>query len=121
MNNDLFLQRLKTFSPESVDVLIHYSYWRDRLRETLDLPPFPFDYQPTVIEVFDQQGLLAGRVNDYVYEMPPLPPRHASKFLAWVVDEELAFFCIGPETILNRLAGLSVGALFHLPKKERSL
>jgi hypothetical protein len=117
--NNLFFQQLRAFSPEAVDVLIRYPYWREKVSQALKQPSFPFDYQPNVIEIFDQQGLLAGRINDHVYTIT-LPSFHVPKFLAWYLDGELAFFSVGSDVILNRLTSLSVAALFELPKKERN-
>lgn len=116
--NSLFLQDLRKFSPETVDVLIRYPRLREQVFKAREQPPFPFDYQPNVIEVFDQQGLLAGRINDHVYTTT-VPSLHSSKFLAWYLDGELAFFSVGSDVVLNRLTSLSVAASFDLPKKER--
>lgn len=116
MNNS-FAQALKTFSSQSVDVLIRYPVLREQVIEALEQPAFPFSYQPDLIEIFDQQGLLAGQVNGYVYTVT-LPPNHVSNFLAWYLDGELAFLSIGSQTIVNRFSLLSISASFDLPKKE---
>lgn len=117
--NTLLLQDLRKVSPEAVDLLIRFPRLRNEVFQALEQPPFPFDYQPSVIEVFDQQGLLAGRIFDHVYTTT-VPSLHSSKFLAWYLDGELAFFSVGSDVVLNRLTSLSVAALFELPKKERN-
>ncbi len=115
--NQSFVNLLKSLSPNSVEVLIRYPSWRQQVIEALKLPDLPFSYQPDLIEIFDQQGLLVGRINDYVYTVT-LPHEHQSKFMAWYFDGELAFFSVGSDVIVNRLSVLSVAGLFDLPKKE---
>ncbi|HAA32938.1 MAG TPA: hypothetical protein DCE56_40990 [Cyanobacteria bacterium UBA8553] len=114
--NQSFVDFLRSLSPASVEVLIRYSSWRQQVIEALKRPTFPFSYQPDLIEIFDQQGLLAGRINDYVYTVT-LPSTHRSQFMAWYFDGELAFFSVGSDVIVNRLTLLSVAGLFDLPKK----
>jgi hypothetical protein len=116
MNNSL-TQLFKTLSSDSVEVLIRYPALREQVIQALEQQPLPFSYQPDLIEIFDQQGLLAGQVNGYVYTVT-LSPLHVSRFLAWYLDGELAFLSVGSQVIVNRLTLLSIGASFDLPKKE---
>lgn len=105
-------QLLKELSIESIEVLLRYPQWRMRVIEAYHCSPLPMDYSPLVVEVFDQQGLLAGRVGDYRYSVE-VPFDHVSEFTAWYFDGELVLFQGGGEIVINRLSWVSVAALFE--------
>jgi hypothetical protein len=112
-HNSLSYQLIGRFSTHSVELLLRYPAWRMSVLEAFNLAPLPMNYDPTLIEAFDQQGLLAGRVNDLVYTVDLLS-EHRSEFVAWYFDGELVFFATGSEVIINRLQLVSVAGLFDL-------
>jgi hypothetical protein len=109
MNNTLSLA--KKLTANSLLVLLKYPTWRGAVNEAMSLGQLPPNYQPQIIEFFDQQGLLASRICGYVFSSP-VPIGHRSEFIALYFDGELVFFLIGNEIVLSRLNGLCVFALF---------
>jgi hypothetical protein len=109
MNNTLSLAHKLTAN--SLDVLLKYPTWRVAINEAISKGQLPPNYQPQIIEFFDQQGLLASRLYGYVFSSP-VPIGHRSEFIALYFDGELVFFMIGNEIVLSRLNGLCVFALF---------
>ncbi len=109
MKNTLALAHKLTAN--SLDILLKYPTWRGAVNETMSLGQLPPNYQPQIIEFFEQQGLLASRICGYVFSSP-VPIRHRSEFIALYFDGELVFFLIGSEIVLSRLNGLCVFALF---------
>jgi hypothetical protein len=81
--------------------------WLRMINQAIDNPQFDIDYIPRVIEVFDQYGLLAGRVNGCLSYESTRTIEQESKFIAWLIDGELAVFYVGSELIINRLQILS--------------
>jgi len=66
-------------------------------------PLFDITYCPEVVEVFDQFGLLAGRVHGcFSYEFTR-KIEEESEFIAWMLDGELAIFYVDSEVLVNRL------------------
>ncbi len=96
-----------------LDILLKYHTWRGAINEVMSLEQIPPNYQPQIIEFFDQQGLLASRICGYVFSSA-VPVGHRSEFIALYLDGELVFFVIGNEIVLSRLNGISVFALFDL-------
>lgn len=88
-------------------LLQHYPTWQAAVAEALVLGPLVLDGNPTVVEIFDQQGLLAGRLYDYVYTAS-LPINHQSLFQAWYFDGELGIFYAGGEIIVNRMTNFDI-------------
>jgi hypothetical protein len=113
VKNGLIQSLIESVSTKSVELLLCYPTWRMAVLEAFKLAPLPMNYEPTLIEAFDQQGLLAGRVNDLVYTVDLLSDHH-SEFVAWYFDGELVFFATGSEVIINRLQLVSVPGLFDL-------
>ncbi len=113
-NLSRLLDFLKGVSLPTVEILLRYPDWRTAVFEAFSLPPLPLDKLPTIIEIFDQQGLLAGRVNDHTYTVQ-LDINHVSEFTAWYFDGEMVMFCVGAEFVVNRLQTLAIAALFDLP------
>ncbi len=111
MNNTLSLA--KKLTANSLDVLLKYPTWRGVINEAISKGQLTPNYQPMIIEFFDQQGLLASRIYGYVFSLP-VPVGHRSEFIALYFDGELVFFVIGSEIVLSRLNGMSVFALFDL-------
>ena len=111
--NDL-LDFLKSLSLHSVEILLRYPDWRTVVFEAFYQAPLPLDFLPVAIEVFDQKGLMVGRINDYTYTVQ-LEPNHVSEFTAWYFDGELVLFYVGDELIVNRLQLVSIAALFDSP------
>jgi hypothetical protein len=101
-------QKLTT---KSLDILLKYPTWRGAINEVMSLEQLPSNYQPQIIEFFDQQGFLASRIYGYVFSSA-VPVGHRSEFIALYFDGELVFFVIGNEIVLSRLNGISVFALF---------
>lgn len=95
-------------SPEVFSILSHYPKWLEMVIEAVDKPVLDKSYCPEVIEIFDQHGLLAGKVHGfYAYECTR-NSEQKSDFNAWLIDGELAVFYIGSELVLNRLEAASV-------------
>lgn len=113
-NHHGLLDFLKQLSLPTVEILLRYPDWRAAVFEAFSLPPLPLDTLPTIIEIFDQQGLLAGKVNDHTYTVQ-LDFDHVCEFTAWYFDGSLVLFCVGAELVVNRLTHLAVAALFDLP------
>jgi len=111
MKNTLAL--VKKLTANSLDVLLKYPTWSEAINEAISKGQLSANYQPQIIEFFDQQGLLASRIYGYVFSSA-VPIGHRSEFIALYFDGELVFFVIGNEIVLSRLNGISVFALFDL-------
>jgi hypothetical protein len=111
MKNTLALAHKLTTN--SLDVLLKYPTWRGAIDEAISKGQLAPNYQPMIIEFFDQQGLLASRLYGYVFSSP-VPIGHRSEFIALYFDGELMLFVIGNEIVLSRLNGMSVFTLFDL-------
>jgi len=111
MKNTLAL--VKKLTTNSLDVLLKYPTWREAINEAISKGQLSANYQPQIIEFFDQQGLLASRIYGYVFSSA-VAIGHRSEFVALYFDGELVFFVIGNEIVLSRLNGMSVFALFDL-------
>lgn len=76
-----------------------------QLQQVRKLPDFPHDYLPSVIEYFDQDGLLMGETLLGSYEeLRPLG--HRSLYFAIYFDGQLGFFIEyegGNNVLLNRI------------------
>lgn len=84
-------------------VLTRYPQWRQKVIEAMKKPLFDITYCPEVIEIFDQFGLLAGRVHGcFSYECTR-NIEEESEFIAWMLDGELAVFYADSEVLVNRL------------------
>ncbi|MEM6404866.1 MAG: hypothetical protein AAF757_32355, partial [Cyanobacteria bacterium P01_D01_bin.116] len=57
------IQTAINFSSEVQAVLSQYPKWLEMVIEARDKPVLDKNYCPHVIEIFDQYGLLAGKVN----------------------------------------------------------
>lgn len=91
------------WSPQVFSILSNYPQWQDILYSALHKPLFDRNYCPEVIEIFDQHGLLAGRVHGcFSYECSRTF-QSESEFIAWLFDGELAVFYVGSELVINRL------------------
>jgi hypothetical protein len=88
---------------EILSVLSLYPEWLRMINQAIDKSQFDIDYIPRVIEVFDQYGLLAGRVNGCLSYESTRTIEQESKFIAWLIDGELAVFYVGSELVINRL------------------
>jgi hypothetical protein len=89
-------------SPQTRDILSRHSDWVEVIIQARSLPPFPLEYYPSVIEVFDEDGLLVGWAWGEKYEAK----RHSgdkSEFTAWCLDGQLGLFQVGNEVVVNRL------------------
>jgi hypothetical protein len=89
------------FSPEIYEVLSQYPQWLDMLIRAIDRPTFSRDYCPSVVEVFDQYGLLCGRIHGYFSYESKRTSEQKSDFIAWLLDGELAVFCVGSEVVID--------------------
>ncbi len=70
------------------------------------LPDLPADYEPEVIEFFDQEGLLLTQTPLGSFESDR-PGGHQGEYLAVYLDGQLAFFLEKGEILLNRLNNLA--------------
>jgi hypothetical protein len=98
------MEKLKVdFSQDIFSLLSNYPEWLEMVNQAIDKPPLNIGYIPRVVEVFDQNGLLAGRLNScFSYEMT-CNTAQKSEFIAWLLDGELVVFYIASEVIVNRL------------------
>ena len=74
------------------------------LLSAIEKPLFETGYCPFVIEIFDQYGLLAGRINKFGCYECKRSSSQESKFVAWMFDGELAIFYVDSQMLLNRIA-----------------
>jgi hypothetical protein len=88
---------------EILSILSLYPEWLTMINQAIDKPQFGIHYIPKVIEVFDQYGLLAGRVNGCLSYESTRTLEQESKFIAWLIDGELAVFYVSSELVINRL------------------
>jgi len=91
------------WSQQVLSVLARYPQWQHIVIEANDKPFFDVNYCPETIEIFDQFGLLAGRIfNSISYECNR-NYLETSEFIAWLFDGELAAFYVNGEVVINRL------------------
>ncbi|MEO1433051.1 MAG: hypothetical protein AAFV71_29095, partial [Cyanobacteria bacterium J06633_8] len=88
---------------EVSSVLSQYPKWLEMVDEAKDKPVFDKNYCPNVIEIFDQHGLLAGKINGLSTYECSRKTEQKSDFNAWLIDGELVVFYIGSELVINRL------------------
>jgi hypothetical protein len=94
-------------SPDIFSVLSRYPKWLEMIIEAIDKPLIDKNYCPEVIEVFDQYGLLVGRIHGCLSYECNRNAEEPSSFIAWLLDGELAVFYVGYEIVINRLQILS--------------
>lgn len=91
------------FSSEISSILMNYPLWHQSLIEAIKKPLFETGYCPFVIEIFDQYGLLAGRINKFGCYECTRNINQESQFIAWMFDGELAIFYVDSHILLNRI------------------
>jgi hypothetical protein len=96
------------WSPEVYFVLSQYPQWQQRVIEVFSKPILAVTYYPQVIEVFDQYGLLAGRLNNCFSYESSRTSIEESDFTAWLFDGELVVFYVGSFLVINRLKLLTL-------------
>ncbi|NJO62927.1 MAG: hypothetical protein HC836_33310 [Richelia sp. RM2_1_2] len=95
-------------NPEVFSVLSQYPKWLSMIVEAIDKPILAQTYCPEIIEIFDQYGLLAGKVHGfYAYECTR-KTEQKSDFNAWLIDGELVVFYIESELVINRLEAITI-------------
>lgn len=104
---------MKRLATSSLDILLKYPAWRNKVFSACSQAQLPPSIQPTVVEFFDQQGLLVSQVGGNVFSTE-VPVGHRSEFMALYFDGELVLFIAGKEVILNRLGLLCIFANFDL-------
>ena len=104
---------MKRLATSSVDILLKYPAWRNEVFSACSQAQLPPSFQPSVIEFFDQQGLLVFQVGGNVFSTE-VPVGHRSEFMALYFDGDLVLFIAGEEIILNRLGLLGIFAAFDL-------
>ncbi|MEM9925389.1 MAG: hypothetical protein AAF915_16825 [Cyanobacteria bacterium P01_D01_bin.50] len=97
------VEKIINYSPEVSAVLSQYPKWLEMVIETQDKPVIDKNYCPHVIEIFDQHGLLAGKVNGLSAYECTRDIQEKSDFNAWLLDGELAVFYVGSSLVVNRL------------------
>lgn len=101
------MQRLQTkqmnWSLDISSFLEDYPEWQQILIEAAKKPQLDVGYCPFVIEIFDQYGLLAGRVNQFGCYECTRNVEEKSNFIAWMFDGELAIFYVDSQILLNRI------------------
>ena len=81
--------------------------WQDLSESTSDFKPFPSDYLPKSVEIFDQNGLIAGLVNGENTYYRDTKVYYIPDFLAWYLDGKLALFLVGKIVLFNRMQRLN--------------
>jgi hypothetical protein len=103
------MQTLKVnFSSETFSILSRYPQWLEMIMKTISKAPLGIDYVPKTVEVFDQYGLLAGRINGSLSYESTRNLEQESEFVVWLLDGELAVFYVGSEIAVNRLQILAI-------------
>ncbi len=102
------VEKIINFSSEVSDFLSQYPKWLEMVIEAQDKPVIDKNYCPHVIEIFDQHGLLAGKINGLSAYECTRDIQHKSDFNAWLIDGELAVFYVGSSLIVNRLEAVAV-------------
>ncbi len=97
-------------SERTRDVLRKYPTWKEKVEQSMKMPPFKFDYVPSVIEIFDSEGLLGGTAWGQVYETQRLKEQQC-EFVAWCLDGQLGVFYVGSEIIVNRCELMAQGVV----------
>ncbi|MBD2364235.1 hypothetical protein H6G36_24150 [Anabaena minutissima FACHB-250] len=91
------------WSQQVSSVLARYPQWQHIVLEAINKPLFDVSYCPETIEIFDQFGLLAGRVFSSISYECTRKALDKSEFIAWLFDGELAAFYVDYEVVINRL------------------
>ena len=104
---------MKRLATSSLDILLKYPSWRKEVFSACSQTQLPPNFQPTVIEFFDQQGLLVSQVGGNVFSTE-VPVGHRSEFMALYFDGDLVLFIAGESVILNRLGRVCIFAAFDL-------
>ena len=102
------VEKIINYSSEVSAVLSQYPKWLEMVIEARDKPVLDKNYCPHVIEIFDQYGLLAGKVNGLSAYECNRDIQQKSDFNAWLLDGELAALYIGTELVINRLEAIAV-------------
>ncbi len=98
------MQTLQTnWSTEVSSLLKKYPKWQKMLMSAIDKSKLDTGYCPFVIEIFDQYGLLAGRINKFGCYECARNSNQESQFIAWMFDGELAIFYVDSQILLNRI------------------
>lgn len=103
-----------------IQAIEKYAEWYRDVEEAKEMPAFPLDYKPEIVEIFDQFGLLCGVAFGVAYECDRItnsqpsnitsPPK--SEFIAWYLDGKLALFYTESEILVNRLENIATAAIF---------
>ena len=81
------MQTLQTnWSTEVSSLLKKYPKWQKMLMSAIDKSKLDTGYCPFVIEIFDQYGLLAGRINKFGCYECARNSNQESQFIAWMFD-----------------------------------
>jgi hypothetical protein len=84
-------------------VLERYPKWQQMVLKAMNQPFLDASSCPEVIEIFDQYGLLAGRVHSLFSYENHRSSQEKSEFIAWIFDGELTVFYVDSELVVNRL------------------
>ena len=98
-NNSQYDNKLST---NALSILNKYPEWKERVFQAMDKPKLSIDFSPETFEIFDQKGVMSGKIHGYPFDTTR-DSNQASDFIAWVLDGELMFFHIQFEVIVNRM------------------
>ena len=101
------IQKAIPFSSKVSAVLSQYPKWFQMVTEAIGKPVLDKNYCPQIIEIFDQHGLLAGKINGFSAYECTRNTEQESDFNAWLLDGELAVFYIASDLVINRLPVLT--------------
>ncbi|AFY54282.1 hypothetical protein Riv7116_1737 [Rivularia sp. PCC 7116] len=102
------VKKIINYSSKASAVLSQYPKWLEMVIEAQDKPVLDKNYCPHVIEIFDQHGLLAGKINGLSAYECTRDIQQKSDFNAWLLDGQLAVFYVGSKLIINRLEAVAV-------------
>ena len=88
---------------EITSLLTQHPEWQKMLLSAIEKPKLDTGYCPFVIEIFDQYGLLAGKINKFGCYECTRNVEEKSNFIAWMFDGELAIFYVHSQMLLNRI------------------
>lgn len=92
-----------------IQAMGQHSQWIRDVEEAQKLPPFPLNYTPEVVEIFDQLGVVCGIAFGVPYECDR-PKDTLSEFMAWYLDGELALFYSGDTVLVDRFSHMAIAA-----------
>ena len=83
------------------------------LNSSSRIEPLSPDYDPEIIEVFDDRGWLWTLIHKQEFYQDTRPASHKPIYIAWYFDTQLVYFHMGKNVLLNRLELLAFNYLSY--------